>query len=587
MKLKEAVSIELKGVTGKLNMLVWGRLLSFLAIPFWIYLTHENTFIMIPGVLFVIAVFLFLVKSYAVLESRRKLLREKLVVLQHELSSEQGSVKDWPEGKEYRSTDHPFTEDLDIFGPDSMFQRLCRNLTYGAESLLADWLCSQDLQKAEWSHRKSAVNEWSHKLEERIDLLTNASLLSKEKEKSSRLIELVEKEIGVSAMLKAMLFIIPLLSIATIGLYAFDVITEKILVLYLLASLGITGMFIKRINAVYTDWSDVLSLMKNYSAMFAIISESSWTANLNLDLKEKVIGAEAAITSLSKIISTFDQRNNQLLGIPMNALVQMDLQQVHRLYKWKIKHRSKIKEWIVTMDQLQVLASLGSYVYVHRERLSEANWNQDAFSLQMKGLVHPFMNKAVSNELSFSSGDGIVIVTGANMAGKSTFLRAVGTNLVLSRITGMAHADEFEFSDMDLFSSMRSTDSVQRGQSYFFNELSRLKKLVEYRHPNKPLFVLLDEILKGTNSADKARGSWLFVERLLQDDIRGIVATHDLSLTKISEEYPDKIRNMRFEVDITDNGLHFDYKLKGGVCQTMNASYLLNEMGLTPNNSKS
>lgn len=178
-----------------------------------------------------------------------------------------------------------------------------------------------------------------------------------------------------------------------------------------------------------------------------------------------------------------------------------------------------------------------------------------------------------------------MIVTGANMAGKSTFLRTVGTNMLLATKGLPVPVESMSFTPTQLFTSMVTADNLGEGESYFFSELKRLKELTSILEKDQPLFVILDEILKGTNSLDKAEGSRLFMEKLLDLPAHGLIATHDLSLCKMEADFSEAIQNYSFEVEFKEGELHFDYKLKRGVCKNMNARFLLEKMGLTKTTS--
>jgi len=257
-----------------------------------------------------------------------------------------------------------------------------------------------------------------------------------------------------------------------------------------------------------------------------------------------------------------------------------DLYSVMRLERWKVKYGENVKLWVKIIAEFDVYCSFSNFAYNN----PEYSYPKIAGNVVIKAteLGHPLIpsKKRINNDFEINHLGQIDIITGANMAGKSTFLRTIGVNLLLA-LNGMpVCASEYNFKIIDLFSGMRTADSLKENESYFYAELKRLKYIIEKLQKGQPTLLLLDEILKGTNSVDKAKGSWKFVEHLILLKATGIVATHDLTLCKIEESYPNNISNKCFEVDIEGQNISFDYKLKSGVTKNMNASLLMKQMGL-------
>ena len=204
--------------------------------------------------------------------------------------------------------------------------------------------------------------------------------------------------------------------------------------------------------------------------------------------------------------------------------------------------------------------------------------------MDAKLLGHPLIDPEtrVDNDMNLGKPGEFLIITGANMAGKSTFLRTVGVNLILAMNGAPVCAKSYEFVPIPLMTSVRATDSLEDHESYFYAELKRLKMLIDKLKEGKPIFIIVDEMLRGTNSRDKQVGSRKFIEQLIQLKGTGMIATHDLSLGTLADDYPKYARNKRFEVDITDNQLTFDYTLRDGISQNLNATFLMQQMGIMP-----
>jgi DNA mismatch repair ATPase MutS len=209
--------------------------------------------------------------------------------------------------------------------------------------------------------------------------------------------------------------------------------------------------------------------------------------------------------------------------------------------------------------------------------------NNNDFNMQMKDAGHPLLDykTRVCNNFVIPEQKYAVIVTGANMAGKSTFLRTVGVNMVFAMMGSVVCASEFKMSPIGIFTSVRTNDSLQKSESYFYAELKRLKAIIDDLNADNKMFVIIDEMLRGTNSKDKHHGSVALTEQLLRLNAASIVATHDIMLGNLQNKYPNNVINKRFEVQIKDNKLDFDYKLQDGVSQSLNATFLMKKMGIT------
>jgi DNA mismatch repair ATPase MutS len=291
--------------------------------------------------------------------------------------------------------------------------------------------------------------------------------------------------------------------------------------------------------------------------------------------------ASASIKELSSITRAFDQRLNAFAAFVLNATILWDVVCMFRLEKWKASAKDELPDWFEVLSEFDSLVSLGNFAYNHPDfNLPEIQ--QDPFAMKGIEMGHVLLdpNIRIDNTLELEGDGQYIIITGANMAGKSTFLRTVGTNLVLAMLGAPVCAKQFTFSPLKLHTSVRATDSLQDHESYFYAELVRLKAIVDRLKNGERLFVILDEMLRGTNSRDKQTGSRGFIEQLINLKGMGLVATHDLSLGSLMEEHPERVRNMRFEVDILEDRLEFDYKLKPGISQNLNATFLMKKMGI-------
>jgi DNA mismatch repair ATPase MutS len=289
-----------------------------------------------------------------------------------------------------------------------------------------------------------------------------------------------------------------------------------------------------------------------------------------------------ATRKLSAILDAFDTRNNILVAFFLNFLFLWDIIQVIRTEKWQALHREELPRWLETLAGTDAICSLANFHFNHPASIFP-EINDDGILLTAKSLGHPLVpgESRVDNPASIPGWRHFTIVTGANMAGKSTYLRTVGVSLVMAMAGSAVIAEEMAFHPARLVTSIRTKDSLQKNESYFYAELKRLKYIMERLQQGEKLVILLDEILKGTNSRDKQSGSIALLEKLLRYDASGLVATHDLALGELEKKYPDKIVNKSFEVVIENDLLVFDYKLKDGIARQMNATFLMKKMGIT------
>jgi len=262
-----------------------------------------------------------------------------------------------------------------------------------------------------------------------------------------------------------------------------------------------------------------------------------------------------------------------------------DLQCVYRLERWKYANAGSLKTWLDVVTKGEVLGSLATFSFNH----PAFTYPSIHTALAIDGIAvgHPLIpgDECVPNDVLLDGDQSVLIITGANMAGKSTFLRAIGVNLVLALSGAVVCAKSFHCPIIAMRSGMRTADSLKDHESYFYAELNRLKTIMDELKNDKPLLILLDEILKGTNSTDKQLGSIALVKQLLQHPCLALIATHDLVLGALEKEFPAQLRNFCFEATIENDQLSFDYKLKPGLAQTMNATYLMKKMGIIPSES--
>jgi DNA mismatch repair ATPase MutS len=302
-------------------------------------------------------------------------------------------------------------------------------------------------------------------------------------------------------------------------------------------------------------------------------------------IKENIGGEQSAhksVKSLSEITKSMDYRLNMVVGILLNIFFLWDIKQAIKIERWKNSNASFMENWFNQLSAIDELQSFAGFAF-NFPNSTFPTFKTGDFEVKASNVTHPFIaqNSCIGNDINYEGWKQFQIITGANMAGKSTYLRTVGINMILAMTGAPVLADSFVIVPVNIFTGIKTTDSLQDGESYFFAELKRLKELIDKLESGQKLFVILDEVLRGTNSADKQKGSMALITQLIRLSASGMIATHDLALGGLINEFPKNITNKRFEVEISNNQLVFDYKLKEGISQNLNATFLMNKMGIT------
>lgn len=489
-------------------------------------------------------------------------------------------------GENYIDREHAYSFDLDLFGQGSLYQYLNRTVTIVGRDLLANRLLYSKSNKQIIESQQKAISELSLKIDWRQNFLATGYSCSISNNDNRKIDFWLNKAVFFinKISFKILVIALPIITLSSLVLLIVGVTNYSWFMFFALTQLFIASFFLRRTNKEQRIVSEEISILKNYSKLICLIEDEDFNSelfcNLQNDLITDSVNAKLAFKKLTRIIDAFDTRLNIFLGVILNATLMWDLYSVMRLEKWKQKYGKNIKQWINVIAEFDVYCSLANFAYNNPEFTYPTISND--IVLNATDLGHPLIpqTQRVNNNFTINKIGEIDIITGANMAGKSTFLRTIGINFILAHNGMPVCATNFEFKIMDLFSGMRTADSLKENESYFYAELKRLKYIIDKLKQGRATLILLDEILKGTNSLDKAKGSWKFVEHLITLKATGIVATHDLTLCDIEKEYPENIRNKCFEVDIDGQKISFDYKLKSGITKNMNASILMKQMGI-------
>ncbi|UKJ08096.1 MutS-related protein [Solitalea lacus] len=508
-------------------------------------------------------------------------------VLENELNvmSKQASI--YNNGHTFEDDHHSYTSDLDIFGPKSLFQLINRCATVQGIEELSAWLKHPaDINAI--NSRQEAVKEICQKHKWRTHfqtlLLFNLSLKENPVEGLLRYLKLPREN---HKLLRRYVMVAPWLFI---GLLCASFLIPKLFAFVIALGISHIGIIIN--NQLYINKTDVLvgkigKTLSDFSAAFKAIENENWQSSLCIHLTDSMkSNTESTISEtinlLSSLIIKLDYRLNVYVAVILNAIFLWDLRQVFAIENWKELNKANIDEAFHCLAKFEVLNSMAclsanNSSWIFPEIIESENCTYEA-----KELGHPLIaqNLRITNNYELINDRKIDIITGSNMAGKSTFLRTLGINAVLGLSGASVCASQMRLSPIQLVTYMRIRDSLNESTSTFKAELNRLQLVLETVPKTSNTFFLIDEMLRGTNSVDKYRGSKAVVEKLIAGKGVGVVATHDLQVAHLIEKYPDYIRNFYFDIQVKDNEMHFDYKLKQGECKTFNASLLLKQIGI-------
>ncbi|TCD10211.1 DNA mismatch repair protein MutS [Pedobacter frigidisoli] len=532
-----------------------------------------------------IFIFAYVVRKQSKLDLEIDYQKQLLWVYQNESKILNGEENGYDSGKKYESEAHPYTSDLDIFGYSSLFALLNRCSTKTGNDLLAEKLSTKTTID-QILLRQEAVKEMTSKIENTFDFRANLhghDVNKIEQIKSQLKSQLAQQLHFVSGkFLRFYVSIVPYISIALVISAVFvSAAFWQLLILFFLIHTGLNILLNSKINLVFYSFGGGSTLLNGYASAILWTENQEWKSSYILNLFDSKIPVSKEIKSLSKIIQNFDARLNIVVGGILNALLLWDLKCCISLDKW---HKASSNDVVSALDHLgdfEELISLATTSYNHPE------WNypvlKEEFTLKTENVGHPLIaeNIRVSNDFEVEIKPTVDIVTGSNMAGKSTFLRTIGINMVLAYAGSPVSAHSMSLSVFSINTYMRIKDSLNESTSTFKAELNRLKMILDNVVSDKDTFVLIDEMLRGTNSRDKYLGSKVFVEKLIAEKTPALFATHDLQLADLKEDHLDTLRNFHFDIQITKGEMRFDYKLKHGPCKTFNAAILLKEIGLS------
>ena len=532
--------------------------------------------------------FLLLVVYHTILYQKRAVEEGIIRLFINELKALDGDFSAFDGAPEQIDAQHAFSMDLDLFGDRSLFQMINRTVTKMGKETLIDWFLHPLTAKEDILMYQESVREMVNLSGFRHHFYVTGEIDSSEK-KEVKFTSPTNDFHRISKNRPAgfLIWFVPAVWVALITGVIIGFIAPGYLAVYLAFSYLLANLPLKLIRNVFISVSKTEKILNTYAKLMELAEQEQFHSTLLQMHQEKLTGrrkletsASAAIKSLSRTIGALDQRFS-LIGIILNLLYLRDTRQAMKLEKWNQKHAGQVKEWFDALGFFDAFCSFGAFAFNHPD-YTYPILTDSYFKMEGKALGHPLIHRdqCVCNDVIIPKSKYFLIITGANMAGKSTFLRTVGVNFLFSCMGLPVYAESLAVYPAQLVTSLRTADSLVSNESYFFAELKRLKMIIDRLDAGEELLIILDEILKGTNSADKQKGSFALVKQLISINTCGIIATHDVLLGSLSDLFPEHVQNKRFEADINNDRLTFSYQLRDGIAQNMNASFLMKKMGI-------
>ena len=584
----ETLSAKIKSLKKHNTIFVVGELISFALVIAAVvaYVSTDTGYTYLYIAVLMLVAYILIRRADISNANRITQQEDRRSVYQKESGYLNGNFSMFGDGAQYIDAQHPYTFDMDIFGRDSLFNRLNRTITTGGSDWLAKELTTlscEDIKDRQQAIRELAEHEPLRSrflaFGQRKMINTSAILSALEgikKEKESK------KRSRISAFLAV---------IATIGLWVVILLATVVILptsIALLWAFLQFGIVFAANNTAFLQANKAVNRMhkelSTYVSLIMLIVESGLTAEESRDIICKLRGdhnnALESFSELQHILDGLDRQGNPLYRFLSDTLFCYDFWIIRQFQRWQEHNLLQVEDWIESVSHFDALVSMATFCYNEPTAIDAEIVEADSVVYDAEGLCHPFLGeRAVSNDFSLQDNH-YYIITGANMAGKSTFLRTIGVNYILARCGMPVFAKHFRASRFALFSSMRTTDDLTQGISYFNAELLRLQQLIAFCRQQPRTLIILDEILKGTNSLDKLNGSRLFLEYIRQLPVTGIIATHDLALSKMADEHPDRFHNYCFEIELSDN-IIYSYKITEGVARNQNATFLLQNIVLS------
>lgn len=571
----------------KLNINATIRITVFVIAAIGIYFSLKTEVWIVMGWLLLSAiVFASLVKLSERFDKNKKWYKTLQTINEQELDALEHKLHHFENGIIFADTTHAYSYDLDIFSNAGFYQHLNRTSRPGGSKLLATWLQNPLTNFSDIAQRQQAFGELTLQIGFRQQFIAHGRISPLDDDMQRNLLKIENQETGKPSLIQSKIFRLglPLLTISVFTLNLLGFLPFGYTIIAILLQWIVAWGIRKKTQLISQTLGKSERLLQSQQKLIQLIQNQNWKTELLIEIQEQLGensgAAHREMKKLAGIVKKFEARYNMAIYFIANSFLLWDLQCLATYTSWHNRNKLNLKKWMEALDFIDAANSCANYTYNNPEFTFPTLSEQ--FQIEATQLAHPLIehSKRIANDYCLKNNTGFHIVTGANMAGKSTFLRTVSLNLIMAMSGLPVCAKTFHFSPTSIFTSMRTADSLSNDESYFYAELKRLKTALELIKNGKNTLLILDEILKGTNSTDKRDGSMAFLKQLLKYKVHGIIATHDIQLGELETTHPEYFKNYCFEITIEPNEILFDYKLRPGITQTMNAQLLMKQMGL-------
>lgn len=584
---KERHSAELQALKKRHSLYGWLRLIAILltaGLAFYLF-----TFSLVAGwgvIIMGFALFLVLVSLDTDIAQAIRTTHHLLELNEEELKVLSGDFGHRFDGQEFTPDVHDYAGDLDVFGKASLYQYINRcHSEQGKKQLSEDFLYGVPV--AEALERQEAIRELAplYQWRQLLEVYARQTPVTHRTQKVTEA-WLSEEETYFSGW--SWKYILPVYSVLTIGsaiAALMGVLPSAVFGGLFLLYFIFSGSLSKRAMSSYMQLNGIVKEVETMRRLIRWIEEREFQSVLLLHLQQSVAAdatkAHTQIKALREILNRFDLRLNALVFLFLNSFVLWDVRQMRALNQWRQRNRQQVGKWFSLIAEFEVLNSL-STLHFNQPRWAWPAFSQHQFTFMGQGVGHPLITeeRRVVNDFSLQGRAKVALVTGSNMAGKSTFLRSLGVNQLLAQMGAPVCAQKLMVSPVRLMTSMRIADNLAENTSTFYAELKKLKTIIDAIRRKEPVWVLLDEVLRGTNSMDRHIGLKALIRQIVNHQAVSVIATHDVEVAALGGELPGAIENYHFDVQVEGEELYFDYQLKEGVCTSLNASILMKKIGI-------
>lgn len=549
---------------------------------------HEDIVLLITSVIIGFLIFIIVAIFH-----NRKIKRKKECELYININKKgidriNGNFKEQEDkGEEFLDDKHPFASDLDVFGRNSLFQMINSTKTkFGREKLSEIISLKYVPKKNEIVDRQEAIKELAKKVKWRQELEVRSTFKKSGVKDINELLEWAESKKEIKALLKIVPYIFIAITIISTVLVVLGILPISYLLLVFMINYLVVKILTKDLASTISLFSTHKKDIESYTNILNLIENEEFESDLLKGLKKKLFNENKSaikeMKSLKSLVDWLGDSSGNAYYLLLNVTILSDTFILRNLEEWRNLNGKNLKEWLEIMGEFEALSSISNLAFDFESWCFPEICNED--KVEGEDVAHPMLGtKAVSNSFALDSKNGVsrkvALITGSNMSGKSTFLRTIGVNLLLSYIGAPVCAKKFSCSIFSIYTCMRTKDNLEESISSFYAEILRIKILIEAAKNGEKVFFLLDEIFKGTNSRDRHEGAKVLINQLVSNGAMGLVSTHDLELCDL-EESRKWLKNYNFQEYYEDNKIKFDYKLREGRSKTQNAVHLMKLAGI-------